>query len=175
MKHSRIATLAAVCVLVTASLACGAVTGTDAPRPSSAAATLAPTEAPADTQAAAPSSPPEPTPTEDPCVLWSEVTVGMKGEQVCFRGVITKFDQSRQLGTRYSFSDKSGAVFIYSVKYEIIDPNTGKTIAPGTCVEIVGPLRVEGDRPAVFLDPIMDDDSGNSGYFYFYDDASSCQ
>jgi hypothetical protein len=99
----------------------------------------------------------------------------MKGQEVCFRGIITKFDQSRQLGTRYSFSDKSGAVFLYSIKYEIIDPNTGKTIAPGTCVEIVGPLRVEGERPAIFLDPIMDDDSGNSGYFNFYDDKSTCQ
>ncbi len=78
-------------------------------------------------------------PAKDDCVLWDQVTVSMKGETVCFRGVITKFDQSRQLGTRYSFSDKSGTVFIYSIKYEIIDPNTGKTIAPGTCVETLGP------------------------------------
>jgi hypothetical protein len=170
MKRSRITTLVSAFVLLVASLACGAVTATDAP-----AATIPPAEPSAATKAPAPTSPPEPTPTEDPCILWNEITVGMKGEQVCFRGVITKFDQSRQLGTRYSFSDKSGTVFIYSVKYEIIDPNTGKTIAPGTCVEIVGPLRVEGDRPAVYLDPIMDDDSGSSGYFYFYEDASSCQ
>jgi hypothetical protein len=34
---------------------------------------------------------------------------------------------------------------------------------------------VEGERPAIFLDPIMDDDSGNSGYFNFYDDKPTCQ
>jgi hypothetical protein len=114
------------------------------------------------------------SPPKDDCISWDEVTTSMKGEMVCFRGIITKFDQSRQLGTRYSFSDDSDAVFVYSVKYEIIDPNTGKTIAPGTCVEVLGPIRVEGDRPAVYLDPIMDDDSGDSGYFNFYEDVSSC-
>lgn len=176
MKRNSIAIVAAACVLVAANLACAAATGTEEPAPSSSgAATQAPAQQSEPTEQPAPTSPPEPTATEDPCVLWDQITVGMKGETVCFRGIITKFDQSRQLGTRYSFSDKNGAVFIYSVKYEIIDPNTGKTIAPGTCVEIVGPLRVEGDRPAIYLDPIMDDDSGDSGYFSFYDDASSCQ
>jgi hypothetical protein len=170
MKRNSIAIIAAATVLVAATLACGAATGTEEPaQSSSAAATQAPTEQ------SAPTQPPEPTATEDPCIRWDEVTVSMKGEVVCFRGIITKFDQSRQLGTRYSFSDDSDAVFVYSVKYEIIDPNTGKTIAPGTCVEIVGPIRVEAERPAVALDPIMDDDSGDSGYFYFYDDTASCQ
>jgi hypothetical protein len=114
-------------------------------------------------------------PSSDDCLTWDEVTTSMKDEVVCFRGVITKFDQSRQLGTRYSFSDDSDSVFLYSIKYEIIDPNTGKTIAPGTCVEIGGPIRVEGERPAVALDPIMDDDSGDSGYFSFFDDPESCE
>ena len=170
MKRSSITILASVCVLVVASIACGAVTSnTEEPPP---AASLAPAAQAAPSEAPEPTSPAEPTADGGPVHSVDQVTVSMKGDTVCFRGIITKFDQSRQLGTRYSFSDKSGSVFVYSVKYEIIDPNTGKTIAPGTCVEIVGPLRVEAERPAVFLDPIMDDDSGDSGYFYFYDDSS---
>jgi len=177
MKRSSFAIIAAAIMLVTASLACQALGGGtgEAPPAAQQAATPEPAAQVAPSAPAAATSAPEPSPTEDPCILWDEVTLSMKGETVCFRGIITKFDQSRQLGTRYSFSDKAGAVFLYSIKYEIIDPNTGKTIAPGTCVEIVGPIRVEGERPAVYLDPIMDDDSGNSGYFYFYDDKSSCQ
>ena len=102
------------------------------------------------------------------------MTVALKGEVVCVRGLITKFDQSRQVGTRYSFSDKSGTFFLFSAKYEITNPNTGKTIAPGTCVEVTGTIEVQSDRPFISLDKLIENVGDEVQGFLFYDDTSAC-
>jgi uncharacterized protein YdeI (BOF family) len=116
---------------------------------------------------------PEPTATSDPCIPWNQVTAAMKGKVVCMRGLITKFDQSRSVGTRYSFSDKSGTFFLFSAKYEITNPNTGKTIAPGTCVEVTGPIDVQSGTPFINLDKLVE--SGTLSGFNFYEGTSACE
>jgi hypothetical protein len=88
--------------------------------------------------------------------------------------LITKFDQSRAVGTRYSFTDKPNQFFLFSAKYEIINPNTGKTIAPGTCVEVTGPVDVQGDAPYINLDKLIESAGGTVQGFTFYEDAASC-
>ena len=175
MKHKMSGVIAAVAMLIVAAVACQAATTgepTAAPPTGAAAATAtlaaAPTPEP-------PTSIPEPSPTTDPCIKWDQVTTDMKGETVCMRGTITKFDQSRQVGTRYSFSDKSGTFFLFSAKYEITNPNTGKTIAPGTCVEVTAPIDVQADTPFINLDKLIEYTGDEVQGFLFYEDTSACE
>jgi uncharacterized protein YdeI (BOF family) len=166
--------LPALVVLIAASIACQTLAGpaasaTSAPVAATAAIQAAPTEP------TSPTAAPEATATTDPCVSWDEVTTSMKGDVVCMRGLITEFRASGQAATRYSFSDKSGSFFLYSAKYEIIDPNTGKTIAPGTCVEVTGEIEVESGTPYINLDKLIEHSGDTLEGFAFYEDASSCQ
>jgi len=171
MKSTTTAVVAAALILAAVTLACAALVP-DVPAEPPQAATVELPDAP--TEQAGPTLPPEPAATTDPCVLWDQVTVAMKGEVVCMRGVITEFDQSRQVGTRYSFSDKSGTFFLFSAKYEITNPNTGKTIAPGTCVEVTGTIEVQADRPFISLDKLIDNVGDDVQGFLFYDDVAAC-
>ncbi|MFH1186230.1 MAG: hypothetical protein V1755_14525 [Chloroflexota bacterium] len=172
MKSTTTAVVAAALILTAVTLACGALVP-EAPSASAPAeATVDLGATPADTAEAA--APPEPTATSDPCIPWDQVTVAMKGEVACMRGVITKFSSSGQASTRYSFSDKSGTFFLFSAKYEITNPNTGKTIAPGTCVEVTGPVDVQSDTPYINLDKIIDNVGDEVQGFLFYDDPAAC-
>ena len=166
--------IAAGMVLIAASVACEALSTTSEPATGApAVATAAIQAAPADT--AEPAAAAEATATTDPCIPWDQVTARMKGQVVCMRGLITEFSTPGRAGTRYSFSDKSGSFFLYSAKYEIINPNTGKTIAAGTCVEVTGPIDVESDTPFINLDKIIESTGDTVEGFSFYDDASFCQ
>ncbi len=97
---------------------------------------------------------PRPTATSDPCMTWDEVDIQMKGQVVCVRGVITDFQQTRQVGTRYQFSDKKGTFFLYSQYWEIYNAETGKTLGPGTCIEVRGPLDVQSGVPFINIDKL---------------------
>ena len=119
-------------------------------------------------------APVEPAAPEDTCIPWDAVTIAMKGETVCMRGLITKFSVPGGGGTRYSFSDKSGTFFLYSAKYEITNPNTGKTIAPGTCVEVTGTIEVQSDVPFINLDKIIEHVGEEIDGFTFYADPAAC-
>jgi hypothetical protein len=144
------------------------ISETQAP-PASAA-----TEIPAATEVAVqPTDIPAPTDTPDPCVHWDEVTADMQGQKVCVRGLITGFSQGRSVGTRYEFSDKPSTFFVFSAKWEVTDPSTGKTIAPGTCVEITDTVRNQGGVPYFDIDQSI---AGNQFTgFVFYKDGSVCK
>jgi hypothetical protein len=120
-----------------------------------------------------PTAVPVPTGTTDPCVRWDEVTVAMNGQKVCVRGVITGFSQGRSVGTRYEFSDKPRTFFIFSALWEVIDPNTGKTIAPGTCVEVTDVVRMQSGVPYFDIDQSISGKQFTG--FVFYQDSSACQ
>ena len=45
----------------------------------------------------------------------------MKGQTVCTRGIVTKLTQTRQVGSRYQFTDKPGRFFLFSKFWEIYD------------------------------------------------------
>ena len=144
------------------------IPATQAP-PASAA-----TESPASTEVASqPTDIPVPTSTHDPCLHWDEVTAAMNGQKVCVRGVITGFSQGRSVGTRYEFSEKPSTFFVFSAKWEVMDPNTGKTIAPGTCVEITDVIRVQAGVPYIDIDQSISGKQFTG--FIFYKDASVCQ
>ena len=116
---------------------------------------------------------PAPTDTPDPCLRWDEVTANMQGQKVCVRGLITGFSRGRSFGTRYEFSDKPSTFFVFSAKYEVTDPSTGKTIAPGTCVEITDTVRTQGAVPYFDIDKSIAGKQFTG--FVFYKDASVCQ
>jgi len=132
------------------------------------------TESPASTEVAVqPTDIPAPTDTPDPCLHWDEVTAAMNGQKVCVRGVITGFSQGRSVGTRYEFSKKPSTFFVFSAKWEVTDPNTGKTIAPGTCVEITDVVRIQAGVPYFDIDQSIAGKQFTG--FVFYKNASVCQ
>ena len=101
-----------------------------------------------------------------------QITADMVGQTVCVRGIIKNFVQTRTVGTRYSFSDKANTFFLYDQYYEIIDPNTGKTLAPGTCVELHGTLRAQSSVPYIDLQDLLVGKEFHG--FSFYNDSSAC-
>jgi len=180
MKSKYIRIVLSAFAILAATLACQALSGDggESPQPAVTSAAAEPTAA--EPTAAEPESPTqpeatsEPEATDDPCIKWDEVTVAIKDQEACVRGLITKFDQGRNVGTRYSFSDKSKTFFLFSAKYEITNPNTGKTIAPGTCVEVTGRIDVESETPFINLDKLIDQTQTLEG-FLFYEDTSVCE
>ncbi len=114
-----------------------------------------------------------PSPTSNPCLLWDQVTASMKGHKICARGIIYNFIQTRKVGTRYEFTAKSNSFFLFSARWEVIDTRTGKTLGPGTCVEVTDIVQVQSGVP------FMDIDRSINGKvftdFVFYDNSSACQ
>ena len=147
----KIFTAISIIIISTVFLCLGGavIPATQAPSAPEATASPAATEV-----ASQPTDVPVPTitSTPDPCLHWNEVTAAMKGQKVCVRSVITGFIQTRQVGTRYEFSKEPNTFFIFSAKWEVLDPNTGKTIAPDTCVEITDVVRVQAGVPYFDID-----------------------
>lgn len=114
----------------------------------------------------APTSTPRPFPTSNPCLRWDQITVGMKGKTLCVRGIVLNLNQSNEASTRYEFSNKPNTFFLYSKYYEIYDPATGKTLGPGTCMEVTGLIQVISSVPYMDITNIK-------GAFSF--DPSDCQ
>jgi hypothetical protein len=117
---------------------------------------------------------PVPTDTPDPCLHWDEVTAAMKGQTVCVRGMITGFIQTRKVGTRYEFSKKSNTFFIFSALWEVYDTATGKTVGPGSCVEVTDVVRVQAGVPFMDIDQSIGSNKEFTG-FRTYKDPSACQ
>jgi len=118
---------------------------------------------------------PAPTPTPDPCIRWDEVTPSMKGETICVRGIVTKLTQTRQVGSRYQFSDKSSTFFLFSKFWEVVDLKTGKTLGPGTCIKVTDVVEVQSGIPYVNIDNLLTRAGEEFEDFYFYDDTSACR
>jgi hypothetical protein len=107
------------------------------------------------------------------CYRWDQITTSMKGQKICVRGMIYNFIQTRKVGTRYEFTDKPNSFFVYSALWEIYNTNTGKTLGPGTCLEVTDIVRVQSGVPYMDLDQSI---SGNVFTdLKVYPDASACQ
>jgi len=98
----------------------------------------------------------------------------MDGELVCVRGLITAFTQSRQVGTRYSFSDEPNSFFMFSNLWEITNSSTGKTVGVGTCVEVTGIIELQGGIPFMHIDDLITGAGDTVGGFLIYDDPGAC-
>ena len=84
----------------------------------------------------------------------------MKGQEICVRGIVTRLIQTRQVGSRYPFSDQRGTFFLYSKYWEIYNAETGKTVGPGTCVEVTGKIQIQSDVPFINIDTLAGSTSG---------------
>jgi hypothetical protein len=155
MHRLPLRAIVAICFLIGLSLACGETTTDSPPAPSGAPTSdagkpISPVAA-GGTEATPPKSTATPKPTatatSDPCMSSDEITPDMKGDIVCTRGVIAKFTQSRQVGTRYAFSDTPNTFFLFSNFWEITNSETGKTVGVGTCVEVTGEVEIQGGVP----------------------------
>jgi len=137
------------------------------PASPTATSTSIPTQLPVDT----------PTATSEPCYRWDQVTKEMTGQTVCVYGVITDFIQTYGAATRYRFSSKPNTFFLFGKNFEVFDPKTGKTIAPGTCVMVTATLRFNG-APYIDLGDLEGASSGPTTHemnnFTFFDDAAAC-
>ncbi len=60
--------------------------------------------------------------------------------------------------------------FLYSINYEYYDTITGKTLGPGTCVEVTG--EIELIQSVTFMDL---DDAADNKKFRFSDDPNDCK
>mgnify|MGYP005818505701 CR=1 FL=1 len=109
------------------------------------------------------------------CYRWDAITPAMKGQTVCVRGIIASLGQSRQVGTRYQFSDQPNTFFVFSAYMEIYDPATGGTLGPGTCIELTRPVRVQSGIPYMSLDDEGSRIPGPVKDMHFYDEPSACQ
>jgi len=102
----------------------------------------------------------------------------MLGQTVCVYGIITDFTQAPGAATRYKFSNKPNTFFLFGRDFEIFDPRTGKTIAPGTCVRVTATLRFNG-APYIDLGDLQGASSGpythEMNNLLIYDSASACE
>jgi hypothetical protein len=99
----------------------------------------------------------------------------MKGQAVCVRGIVTEFIQTRHVGSRYQFSKQSGTFFLYSTRWEITSTQTGKTLGPGTCVQVTGTIEVQSGIPYINLDRIVGKVGEEIEGFFSYDDPGVCR
>ena len=162
--------LAFISALMFATLACSSVNpqvsaGTATPILTASPTSLPPTSVPPTSLS--------PTETPDPCLRPDQVTAAMKGQTVCVRGVILSFIQTRKVGTRYEFTDKSNGFFVFSALWEIIDPDTGKTLGPGTCIEVNDVIQTQSGIPFINIDQSIKNKVITD--LSFYKDSSMCQ
>jgi len=112
-----------------------------------------------------------------PCYRWDQITKDMYGKTVCVYGVITDFIQAQGAMTRYRFSSKLNTFFLFSKDSEIIDPKTGKTLAPGTCIRATAPIHFNG-APYIDIGDLVGAPTGPRSTelhnIYFYEKASDC-
>lgn len=172
MVSRHIRAIVPILCLVGATVACQAAGTVSVPSstPPPAASTATPRPIASATRTLRPTV----TPTTNPCVTWDQVTAEMKGEIVCVRGLITKFTQSRQVGTRYQFTDKANTFFMYSNFWEISNAETGKTVGQGTCVEVTGEIELQGSIPFIHIDDLITGEGDTIGEFLIYDDPAAC-
>jgi hypothetical protein len=119
-----------------------------------------------------------PTATSQPCYRWDQVTKEMTGQTVCMYGIITDFIQAPGAATRYRFSSKPNTFFLFSKDTEILDPRTGKTLAPGACIQATAPIHFNG-APYIDLGDLVGPHI-NAVYtkmnsIFFYDSPARCQ
>ena len=162
--------LAFISVLMFAALACSGVNSQVVAGTATSLPTTAPTSVP---PTSIPPTPLSPTDTPDPCLRPDQVTADMKGQKVCVRGVILSFIQTRKVGTRYEFTDKSNGFFVFSALWEIIDPDTGKTLGPGTCIEVNDVIQTQSGIPFINIDQSIKNKVITD--LNFYKDSSMCQ
>lgn len=105
------------------------------------------------------------------CYHPEQITASMIGQSVCVRGVIQNLSQG-SAATRYTFSDQPNTFFLYDQVYEVIDPNTGKTLGPGTCVEVHGTIKNISGVPYINIEDLLVGKTYHG--FYFYQDPASC-
>ena len=105
------------------------------------------------------------------CYHAEQITASMIGQSVCVRGVIKNLSQG-SAATRYTFSDQPNMFFLYDQVYEVIDPNTGKTLGPGTCVEVHGTIKNISGVPYINIEDLLVGKTYHG--FYFYQDPASC-
>ena len=135
------------------------------------APTFIPTARPLPTARPTPYAPPN---TAAPsCYHWNQITAYMQGRTVCVLGLITNLNRSNQAWTRYEFSDRPNTFFLYGAGMEVYDPATGKTLGPGTCVQLTAVIRVQDSVPYINLDDLK---SGQRFHdFYYSFNPSDCQ
>ena len=105
------------------------------------------------------------------CYHPEQITASMIGQSVCVRGVIQNLSQG-SAATRYTFSDQPNTFFLYDQVHEVIDPNTGKTLGPGTCVEVHGKIENISGVPYINIEDLLVGKTYQG--FYFYRDPASC-
>ena len=92
---------------------------------------------------------PTATATPNPCIRWDKVTLNMKGQTVCVRGIIRQIDLTSS-GSHWDFTDDRTGFFAVS-QYGGWHPITGKDMAVGDCVAITGVIQVlSNGRPYIF-------------------------
>ena len=167
--------LAFISALMFATLACAALNPqvsavTTTSTPNGSTTSMSPTDEP---PTSIPPTSLSPTDTPDPCLRPDQVTADMQGQKVCVRGVILSFIQNRKVGTRYELTDKSNGFFVFSALWEIIDPDTGKTLSPGTCIEVTDVIQTQSGIPFVNIDQSIKNKVITD--LSFYKDPSMCQ
>jgi len=182
-KNGPIAFMLAMTVIAVVMAGCSKLSVKTSPAPSSVPILPTVTHVPWTPTASATPIPTQPvvasvpSSTSQPCYRWDQVTKEMVGQTVCMYGVITDFIQARGAATRYRFSSKPNTFFLFSKDFEIFDPRTGKTIAPGTCVKVTATLRFNG-APYMDLDDLQGASTGPTTHemnnMLFYDNASRC-
>jgi predicted nucleic acid-binding Zn ribbon protein len=102
------------------------------------------------------------------CIRWDYVTVRMDGQTECVYGLLKNLNR-----TRYEFSDAPNTFFLYS-KYEIADPDNGKTLAPGSCVRVTATIHVQQNVPYINVDELLEGRRYGNNFQFSYS-PSDCQ
>ncbi|MFZ5911127.1 MAG: zinc ribbon domain-containing protein [Chloroflexota bacterium] len=104
------------------------------------------------------------------CYHWTEISAQMKGQTVCVMGLIQSLNRSNKIWTRYEFSDKPNTFFVYSQNMEYYDPQTGKTLAPGSCMFIEEKIQLLQGVPYMDMDAAFRNEA-----LKFSTDPKDCQ
>lgn len=92
------------------------------------------------------------TQTASACRLWSSISPALNGQTVCVYGYVHQVYSTRETWTRIKFSPQPNTFFLYSTRYIFTDPATGRSLSPGDCVQVTGPVQLIQNVPYIDID-----------------------
>ncbi len=90
--------------------------------------------------------PRSPTPAQNSCLKWNQVTPEMSGQEVCVYGAVQSLYVTNETWTRIRFTDQPNNFFVFSQLYIFPD------LRAGDCVAVMGKVQLYDRIPYIQTD-----------------------
>ncbi len=83
------------------------------------------------------------------CRPWFTVTTDHEGQSLCVYGDIYEVYHTNDSWTRVKFSAEKNTFFMHSTYFEYSDPDTGKLMGAGDCIQSTGIIEIYSGVPSM--------------------------